>query len=668
MAGIEKRAGADPKARLPRTRRRLWVVLAVLVAVSAPAVASGVPGLRGLGILTLVAIALSLAAWLLVIGARRLLWSVGRRLTVSYLLIGVLPLVMVAAQVLVGAYLLSGFFLGHLFRDQFDLLSAEVVAAAAQKPGEPEPAAGAAIARATYRGGKRVAGDPTAPPDWPPWLALETNRFLASGAGGALPFLVANAAGAPTLAAAFGDAEQGTLAFVSGDLGLLLSERAGVWIEIAGARDPDQRNVATVTIGSNEWVLKPLQRSARPEVADAFYQRLGENPPFLVIGIDTAGQLYDLASGERIAEDVSTTVFAPPGSIASSLLSSSSEIDTLGWIAFVVPGFLLFDVYAIATAMAIVLILGLSRAVNRLSSATAAVQGGDFTVRIPVKRRDQVGALQHSFNAMTDNLENLVGQAARKELLEKELQIAHQVQKSLLPEAVPHGGAIEVATFFEPSAAIGGDYYDLLPMPGERSRLALIIADVSGHGVAAGLRMAMLKAALEILVGEGKEGDAILHALDGLIRGRQDSGVFVTATLALLDVDAGEVEIINAGHPPTYWLRGGGEVEEIMLPSCPLGALGRSYGRRTIELAKDDVLVWVSDGLIEATDHDGDAFGYERTLGALRETGSSADQARDRLIEAVRAWSPRPIAEDDQTLVALRYLNDPIRAAAEPAA
>ena len=242
-------------------------------------------------------------------------------------------------------------------------------------------------------------------------------------------------------------------------------------------------------------------------------------------------------------------------------------------------GFLLFDVYAAAALMAGFMIFGLSRAVNRLSRGTEAVRQGDFGVRIPVRRRDQVGDLQRSFNEMAGNLETLVATAAQKESLEKELELARKLQNSLLPSDLPAGGGIEFATLFEPSAAIGGDYFDVLRLADDE--LAVIIADVSGHGLSSGLRMAMLKAALLILVEETREPEEILGRLDAVVRSNRERRFFVTATLGLFNLRTGVLRLTNAGHPPTYRVRGA-EVEEVLLPSSPLGGLGHAYAKATL--------------------------------------------------------------------------------------
>jgi phosphoserine phosphatase RsbU/P len=352
--------------------------------------------------------------------------------------------------------------------------------------------------------------------------------------------------------------------------------------------------------------------------------------------------------------------------VADRLLANAAEVDTVAWLAFIAPAFLLLDVYVAAAVVAAVMIVGLTRAVNSLSVATTKVQEGDFSVRIPVRRRDQLGELQQSFNAMTANLEELVAQAASQELLHKELQIAQDLQRSLLPDAGTIASeSIEIATFFEPSAAIGGDYFDLFPLDEERGRLLVVVADVAGHGIAAGLRMAMLKAALDTLVREGKPPERILESLDGLVRAGRADTRFVTATLAVVDLRTGRVELTNAGHTPTYRLARDGNVEEILLPSTPLGTFGRRYARKVVQIEPGDVLVWVSDGFIEACDDADESFGYDRVITALGGGCSSATIARDRVIEAVRGHTAGREVSDDRTLVALRYLGPPAVAVAD---
>jgi sigma-B regulation protein RsbU (phosphoserine phosphatase) len=264
---------------------------------------------------------------------------------------------------------------------------------------------------------------------------------------------------------------------------------------------------------------------------------------------------------------------------------------------------------------------------------------------------------------MTEHLEQLVSTATQKEILEKELAIARDLQKSLIPIDLPSDEGVEFATLFEPSAAIGGDYFDILRL-GE-DRLAVIIADVSGHGLPTGLRMAMLKAALTILATQHVEPEDILEHLDAVVRLDRDGRFFVTATFAVVDFRRGTLDITNAGHPPTYVLSGG-SVREVLLPGSPLGGLGHTYGRETVPLRPGDVVVWLSDGFIEARDDDSEPFGYcgvEEALGDVAATaadveggtGPAAAVVRDHLVAAVNRHTRGGSPEDDRTLVVMRY-------------
>jgi sigma-B regulation protein RsbU (phosphoserine phosphatase) len=270
---------------------------------------------------------------------------------------------------------------------------------------------------------------------------------------------------------------------------------------------------------------------------------------------------------------------------------------------------------------------------------------------------------------MAAHLQGLVATAAQKEALENELQVARRLQTSLLPQRLDFDPRAELAAHFEPSAAIGGDYYDLVRLPG--NRLVIFVADVSGHGLPAGLRMAMIKAGVNLLAEQGLPAAELLGKLDGLVRSagsgpesgqtaadRSRRREFVTASLTVLDLDSGRLQLTNAGHPPLYVVRrqaaGEPTVDEIALPGSALGGLGTSYGVAELNLAPGDCAVWLSDGLIEACDAQNDAFGYDRVRSALR-SGDTPAAKIAALLAAVRFHTGDRVADDDRTVVALRW-------------
>ncbi|HYG61218.1 MAG TPA: PP2C family protein-serine/threonine phosphatase, partial [Thermoanaerobaculia bacterium] len=165
----------------------------------------------------------------------------------------------------------------------------------------------------------------------------------------------------------------------------------------------------------------------------------------------------------------------------------------------------------------------------------------------------------------------------------------------------------------------------------------------------------MLKAALGVLVSETRDPEEILRRLDDVVRTNGERRFFVTATLALVDLAAGRLQLINAGHPPTYLIRDG-RTTEIMLPGSPLGALGKTYGRAAVDLRPGDYLVWLSDGLVEAPNETGEPFGYESVVSALSGTHPARpEELRDRLVTAVARHAGGQPPSDDRTMLVLGY-------------
>jgi serine phosphatase RsbU (regulator of sigma subunit) len=700
----------EPNPSSPELRRRRIARVVFLGLVLASAWAIGyllpIPFVSVLAKLVFWLLVFVVACWLLWRAYQRLLWHVGGRLAFSYFLIGVVPIPLALALVLIVGYGLTGFYLSRAFHDAVSGVQRELTLAAASGPGT---AAGRAplspIAFARFRDDRKVEGDPRAPEAWPGWLVEAAPEPAPPEVAGApdptpaapeeepeagQPWLVLPdgtltlGAASPAADAAAGGA--GTLAFYDGEVEALLRERAGIWIEVGESTRSHavrvrgvQIQVGATELDSSEQEAEEAEREAAQEAGeevagedaaalerdrqaerhDYFAERaegLGWTDRPLFTWGAVSPRPVRLDTGERLEREMGVLLQATPRMVARSLFSTQTELLQGFWVALLVSSLLLLAIYAVAELVAIAMIVGISRAVSRLYAATRRVAAGDFSARIPVRRRDQVGAVQRSFNSMAENLEDLVSTVAQKELLDKELQIARQVQQSLIPQNLPASESLEFSTLFEPSAAIGGDYFDVLRL-GE-GELAVVVADVSGHGLPTGLRMAMVKAALGILVVETHEADEILRRLDATVRSGDGAGdesrFFVTAVFSRVDFRHGVVEITNAGHPPVYLLRGGA-VEEILLPGSPLGGLGHDYGRRRVELADGDVLIWLSDGLIEASDGDDEPFGYDRIEATLAGPGDSAVQVRDRLLAAVEAHTEGRPAMDDRTLVVMRY-------------
>jgi serine phosphatase RsbU (regulator of sigma subunit) len=312
-------------------------------------------------------------------------------------------------------------------------------------------------------------------------------------------------------------------------------------------------------------------------------------------------------------------------------------------------GALLF-VYLIALGLAFALVATIARNVNRMSRAAEGIARGDFSVRVNTKSRDQIGDLARSFDGMADSIQKLLVETARKERLEGEIAVARTIQQKLLPPSSAKLDGARVLAHVESVAEIGGDYYDYLPVPDGRS--AIVVGDVSGHGLPTGLLVAMAKAALATLIETGLTGAPLFARLNDLIYRSTDSRNYMTLVLLVYDGRTRRGELTNAGQLAPYRISKG-KVESLSLPSFPLGASGRSeFPTRPWDFEPGDRVVLLTDGLVECVSPAGDPFGFDRFEAILaRESGSSDERLRDAILSEIDAHTGNAPPDDDRTLV-----------------
>jgi sigma-B regulation protein RsbU (phosphoserine phosphatase) len=253
---------------------------------------------------------------------------------------------------------------------------------------------------------------------------------------------------------------------------------------------------------------------------------------------------------------------------------------------------------------------------------------------------------------MAESIQKLLVQTAEKERLQSELTIARTIQHKLLPPPEASRPGFQVLAQFEPVAEIGGDYYDYLPMPDGRTAIAL--GDVSGHGLPTGLLVAMAKAALATLLEAGHSGAELFGRLNDLIHRSTDPRHYMTLALLAYDPRTRRGLLASAGQLAPYRISGG-RVEALSLPGLPLGLFpDRAFPEREYAFAPGDVLVFLTDGYVEAADAKDEAFGFERVEAVLAaQAAGGASAIRDGLLAAVHAHTGGRPADDDRTLLVL---------------
>ena len=234
-------------------------------------------------------------------------------------------------------------------------------------------------------------------------------------------------------------------------------------------------------------------------------------------------------------------------------------------------------------------------------------------------------------------------------LVRDELEVARQLQRDLLPSAVPEIPGYDVAHSYRTANEIGGDYYDFLDLPD--GRVALVIGDASGHGMAAGLLMAIANAALKLAVEVDPTPERVATLLNRVLFRTGDKRAFMTLFYGVLEPATGSLSFVCVGHPFPLLRRRSGEVSELGTGGLPLGIRETlDITRYEVSLERGDLLLLYSDGLPEAVNAAGDAFGYDAMRAQLRQPGD-VRQVHDRFLRALDAHVAGETLKDDVTLV-----------------
>lgn len=311
-------------------------------------------------------------------------------------------------------------------------------------------------------------------------------------------------------------------------------------------------------------------------------------------------------------------------------------------------------IYVLALMLSAGLIFSISRAVNRIERGTRAVEHGDFSYRIGLRARNQLGHVAQSFDQMTQSVSALLGKVAEQERLQSEVDIAASIQRNLLPKSVPHGKGLVFAAHFEPTAAIGGDYYDVFTL--DHDRIGVAIGDVSGHGLSTGIVMAMVKAAMSTLVDVGADEVSLFKRLNDLVYKSTEKRAFMTLGFTIFDLERRTIRHTNAGHLFPYLLRDGASPRPIEAPSLPLGVRSEIEPVTIqLDLRERDTVVYLSDGIIEAQDVRGEPFGFDQLEAILTSMSrSSPSDIQDEILRCVQKHSIGKAADDDRTVMILR--------------
>ncbi len=279
---------------------------------------------------------------------------------------------------------------------------------------------------------------------------------------------------------------------------------------------------------------------------------------------------------------------------------------------------------------------------------------------------NELGEIAKAFSEITDKFRKSQVNLAEQERLQKEMQLAQDIQQTLLPTTVPQLEGYEISSFYEAAKQVGGDYYDFVEV--DKDSLGIVVADVSGKGVPGSLVMTMIRTALRTEARGVKSSAEVLARLNNFVVNDMRKGMFVTIFYVIIDSKKRRLNYASAGHNPmilfrqstnkTYYLNPKGFPVGISLPDPEL--FKKSIDSDTIQLVEDDVLLIYTDGITEAMNQKRDLFGEERLLDAIRKHATlRVEPFTEGIKDEIYSFTQGFEQNDDITLVAIKERSSP---------
>jgi serine phosphatase RsbU (regulator of sigma subunit) len=274
--------------------------------------------------------------------------------------------------------------------------------------------------------------------------------------------------------------------------------------------------------------------------------------------------------------------------------------------------------------------------------------------------RDDLSAIETFSDYASVAIENsrLLEQSIEKERLEKELDVAREIQRKILPADVPDYPNLEIASVFIPAFEVGGDYYDFFRI--SETKLGFVIADVSGKGISAAFIMAEVKGIFESLSKTIERPKEILIKANEILKETLDSKTFVSAAYGYFDFNEKKLIFARAGHCPLFLIRDMNS-KQIRPSGLGLGLSSKEYFEQTLEefsidLFRNDTIVLYTDGVTDAKNEQMEDFGDKYFLNVLQDNASlSAQELSNKIIREITVFSSQHNQYDDITLVIFKW-------------
>lgn len=563
------------------------------------------------------------------------MWRLRNRLIITYMFIGVVPIVLILALALTGAYVITGQMAVYLVSSELERRtrglsqSARTLAAMSEEM-QPET-----LSRMTafiqgrfpsvevlVRGSKDLRFPETSALEMPPKGWKDSHGILLRGGG---VYAWAHEVDS--------DTEVTVIALVTREFLTQLYPKLG--------------DVSLLGLPLTAQDLRAPRRDLIPQQQYFFDEDLTWLTP---VSVDVWERPGNPELGALI-------VHSRPSAVLSAVFGQTVQWTQGVLVAFVLLSLSFLAVELLALERGVRMARTITGAVHELYEGTLKIQGGDFSHRIPVRGKDQIAELSASFNSMTENLQRLFVVEKEKERLQSELVIAREVQNQLFPRTAPVLRTLQLTGVCHPARMVSGDYYDFMNL--HDSAAAIAIGDVAGKGISAALLMASIQSIMRSQLSSGQcPGVAeLVEHLNQQLYASTSAEKYATFCFGIYDDQTGRFTYTNAGHlQPILFRRGQAQLLEVTgtvvgaFPSC-------KYEERYVDLEPEDLLVFYTDGIAEPENAYEEMFGERRLIDlVVKHSHRDGPEIVAKVMEAVEHWTGTPELQDDMTIVLARRI------------
>ncbi|HEX7078742.1 MAG TPA: SpoIIE family protein phosphatase [Candidatus Eisenbacteria bacterium] len=405
--------------------------------------------------------------------------------------------------------------------------------------------------------------------------------------------------------------------------------------------------------------LRVLDRDGRVWGSDRFEELFTRRnvPKTAVIRDGNARTVYEPV---HASEETDATIHTTPVGWIEIALNESAIVERTQRAGMELGTIALLTLLA-GCILSAILISIFVQPIQALSDTVRAIGEGEMLTDIGSSGNEEIDDIARAFNEVTAKFRAAQGNVVEQERIQREMQVAQEIQQTLLPRTVPELEGFEIGYLYRAAKEVGGDYFDFIGV--DDRTVGVVVADVSGKGVPGSLVMTMIRTALRMEARGNRSASDVMSKMNSFVTEDMRKGMFVTMFYVVLDSVNRSVSYASAGHNPMILYRGGQDATYFLKPKgIPVGinASDEDLFRKTISVEKltlrqDDMLVIYTDGITEAMNPSREQFGEGRLLASIKRHGHrTAEEFAEALNQEIHEFTAGAAQNDDITLVAIK--------------